>query len=72
LAIERFDDATPDQPSRQAHFFLDLFPKISEKSGHRNRGGLYSYMNTMPAAFEITGTLTVSAGAESLGASIAV
>jgi hypothetical protein len=54
------------------HFFLDLFLKISEKSRHRNRGGFYSAMNVTPAAFEITGTLTVSANAESLGASIAV
>jgi hypothetical protein len=54
------------------HFFLDLFPKIGEKRAHRNRGGLYSEMNVPPAAFEITGTLTVSADAESFGASIAV
>jgi hypothetical protein len=54
------------------HFFLDLFLKISEKNRHRNRGGFYSEMNAPPAAFEITGTLTVSADAESLGASIAV
>jgi hypothetical protein len=54
------------------HFFLDLFLKISEKIMHRNRGGVYSEMNATPAAFEVTGTLTVLADAESLGASIAV
>jgi hypothetical protein len=54
------------------HFFLDLFLKISEKYEYRNRGGFYSEMNALPAAFEITGTLTVSADAESLGAPIAV
>jgi hypothetical protein len=51
------------------HFFLDLFLKISEKIKHRNRGGFHSEMNASPAAFEITGTETVSADAESLGAS---
>jgi hypothetical protein len=53
-------------------FFLDLFLKISEKMDYRNRGGFYSEMNATPAAFEITGTQTVSADAETLGASIAV
>jgi hypothetical protein len=38
----------------------------------RNRGGFYSEMNATPAAFEITGTLTVSAASETLGAPIAV
>jgi hypothetical protein len=54
------------------HFFLALLPKISENISHRNRGGFGSEMNATPAAFEITGTLTVSADAESLGAPIAV
>jgi hypothetical protein len=39
---------------------------------YRNRGGFYSEMNAGPAAFEITGTQTVSAAAETLGATIAV
>jgi len=53
-------------------FFLDLFGKISENTKHRNRGGFDSEMNTTPAALEITGTLTVSALSETLGAPIAV
>jgi len=54
------------------HFFLDLFEKIGENMEQRNRGGFYSEMNTRPAAFEITGTQTVSATNETLGAPIAV
>jgi hypothetical protein len=53
-------------------FFLDLFVKIGENRQQRNRGGFCSELNETPAGFEITGTLTVSAPSETLGAPIAV
>ena len=43
------------------YFFLDLFRKIGDKMGYRNRGGLRSSKNAVPACLEITGTQTFSA-----------